>query len=86
MKRIAIYPGSFDPITNGHLDILQRASKAFDEIIILVASNDEKKGRFSVQERLEMIQGAIKGMKNVKFRLGDINEGGGGATVVTFND
>lgn len=66
MKRIAIYPGSFDPITNGHLDILKRASKAFDEIIVLVAENDEKHSRFTVKERLEMIEGALKGIENVK--------------------
>ena len=66
MKRIAVYPGSFDPITNGHLDILERASKAFDEIIILVAANSDKHSRFSVQERLEMIEGAVKYLPNVK--------------------
>lgn len=66
MKRIAVYPGSFDPITNGHLDILERASKAFDEIIILVAANSDKHSRFSVKERLEMIEGAVKYLPNVK--------------------
>jgi len=66
MKRIAIYPGSFDPITNGHLDILKRASKAFDEIIILIADNSNKHSRFSVKERLEMIKGAVEGLNNVK--------------------
>ena len=66
MKRIAIYPGSFDPITNGHIDILKRASKAFDEIIILIADNSDKHSRFTVDERLKMIQGAIKGLNNIK--------------------
>ena len=66
MKRVAIYPGSFDPITNGHIDILKRASKAFDEIIVLVAENEEKHSRFSVKERLEMIKGALEGMENIK--------------------
>ena len=66
MKRIAIYPGSFDPITNGHLDILKRASKAFDEIIVLIADNSNKHCRFSVSERLEMIKGAVSKMDNVK--------------------
>lgn len=65
MKRIAIYPGSFDPITNGHLDILKRASKAFDEIIVLIAENNDKNSRFSIKERFEMIQGAVKGMSNI---------------------
>ena len=54
MKRIAIYPGSFDPITNGHIDIIRRASLLFDEIIVLVAVNKNKKSRFSLQERVEL--------------------------------
>ncbi|MBO8428076.1 MAG: pantetheine-phosphate adenylyltransferase [Firmicutes bacterium] len=66
MSRIGIYPGSFDPITNGHLDIINRASKLFDEVIILVAQNKSKVSRFSVNERVEMIKEAIKGYKNVK--------------------
>ena len=57
--KIAIYPGSFDPITNGHLDILKRALKIFDKVIVLVANNDSKKSRFSPQVRKEMIEGAI---------------------------
>lgn len=63
--RIAIYPGSFDPITNGHLDILQRALKIFDKVIVLIAVNPKKKDRFSPQERKEMIQEAIVGLDNV---------------------
>ena len=57
--KIAIYPGSFDPITNGHLDILKRALKIFDKVIVLVANNDSKKSRFSPQVRKEMIEEAI---------------------------
>lgn len=64
MKK-AIYPGSFDPITNGHLDILKRALKVFDEIIVLVASNPNKKSRFSANERVEMVSEAVKGFKGV---------------------
>ena len=66
MKRIAIYPGSFDPITNGHLDILKRASRVFDEIIVLIADNSDKHSRFSVKERLIMIEGAVSKMKNIR--------------------
>ena len=66
MKRIAIYPGSFDPITNGHLDILKRASRAFDEIIVLIADNSDKHSRFSVKERLIMIEGAVSKMNNIR--------------------
>lgn len=62
----AIYPGSFDPITNGHLDILERASKVFDEIIVLVAVNPNKHFNFSIEERVEMIKEATKNMKGVK--------------------
>ena len=65
MKR-AIYPGSFDPITNGHLDILKRASEVFDEIVVLVAVNPNKHFNFSPMERVEMIKDATKDMKNVK--------------------
>lgn len=64
MKK-AIYPGSFDPITNGHLDILIRASKVFDEIIVLVANNPNKKFNFSPKERVEMIKEAAKDIKGV---------------------
>ena len=58
VMRIAIYPGSFDPITNGHLDILNRALEIFDKVIVLVAINPNKKSRFSVEERIAMIKEA----------------------------
>ena len=64
MKK-AIYPGSFDPITNGHLDILKRALEVFDEIVVLVADNQDKKSRFSVKERVLMIKEATKDLKGV---------------------
>ena len=62
----AIYPGSFDPITNGHLDILSRALEIFDEVIVLVAVNPHKHFNFSPIERVEMIKEATKDLKNVK--------------------
>lgn len=68
--KIAVYPGSFDPITNGHLDIAYRASKIFDEVIILVAFNPDKKARFTPEERVEMIKEAVSG-SNIKVDLYD---------------
>jgi len=65
MSRIAVYPGSFDPLTRGHLDIIQRASKLFDHVIVAVASNAAKKQVFSVSERLEIVEEAIRPLPNV---------------------
>lgn len=66
MKKIAIYPGTFDPFTNGHLDLVKRAICIFDEVIIAVAPSGRKHPLFSVQERLELIKASTKGLKNVK--------------------
>ena len=57
--KIAVYPGSFDPITNGHLEILKRALNIFDKVIMLVAVNPDKKSRFSAVERIAMIKEAV---------------------------
>ena len=57
--KVAIYPGSFDPITNGHLEILKRSLKIFDRVIMLVAINPDKKARFSAEERVAMIKETI---------------------------
>lgn len=64
--KIAIYPGSFDPITKGHLDILKNASGIFDNVIIAVARNGEKKGFLSTEERVELIKKSIEGLDNVE--------------------
>ena len=66
MKKIAVYPGSFDPITNGHVDIIKRGLRMFDELIVLVAYNPNKKSLFSVEERIEMIEEVIRDCKNVR--------------------
>lgn len=64
--RIAVYPGSFDPITNGHLDIIERAAALFDKLIVVVAYNPNKKTTFNVEERVSMIKEAVSHLKNVE--------------------
>src|SRR5512135_2749669 len=64
--RIAIYPGTFDPITLGHLDIIERAIKLFDTVIVTIARNSAKNPLFSDKERLEMIREITKGMQQVE--------------------
>lgn len=72
MKKItAIYPGTFDPVTNGHLDIIERASTLFDKVIITVAINSSKKPLFSEDERLDMIKNVTKKYKNVSVDFFD---------------
>lgn len=65
MKRIALYPGTFDPITNGHFDVIERALILFDEVIIAVAVSQDKKPVFTLDERIEMINKATQGLENV---------------------
>lgn len=71
MRRIAVCPGSFDPVTVGHVDIFKRASKMFDKVIVLVSINPNKKPSFSPIERIVMIQRVIKGMDNVVIDILD---------------
>src|SRR5438093_10882388 len=66
MKR-AIYPGSFDPVTNGHLDVVERARKLFDGVIVAVAQHDEKQPLFSLQERLDLLQQTVGKIDNVRI-------------------
>lgn len=63
---VAIYPGSFDPITNGHLDLIQRSSALFDRLIVAILRNDEKQPLFSVEERIDMLKEVTKGIANVE--------------------
>ena len=65
--RIAIYPGSFDPVTLGHLDIIRRASGLFDRLIVAVMHNQNKKPMFSVEERMEMLRRTTAGLPNVEI-------------------
>lgn len=64
--RTVIYPGSFDPLTNGHLDVVERAAKLFDRVIVAIARNESKQPLFTQQERLEMVGRAIKPLPNVE--------------------
>ena len=65
MKKIALYPGTFDPITNGHYDVIERALKLFDEVIIAVAVSQDKKPMFTLKKRIKMIKKATANLKNV---------------------
>ena len=65
--RRAIYPGSFDPVTNGHLDVIERARKLFDEVIVAVAHNDEKHPLFSLKERLDLLRETASKINNVRI-------------------
>lgn len=66
MQRIAIYPGTFDPITNGHLDIIRRAVKIFDTVIVAVAHNEGKKPLFGIEERVSMVREAVRDIPGVE--------------------
>ena len=66
MKRIAIYPGTFDPVTNGHLDIMSRAVRIFDRLIVAVALNPKKNPLFPQEQRVEFIAEATKGLENLE--------------------
>ena len=67
----AVYPGSFDPITNGHIDIIKRGLAIFDEVIVAIAKNSEKKPLFTVKERVKMIREIAKGPKGIRVDVFD---------------
>ena len=66
MKKIAIYPGSFDPITNGHLDLIKRASKLFDEVIIAITQNGNKSSFLSIDQRVDAVNKSITPLNNTR--------------------
>lgn len=68
-SRIGVYPGSFDPLTNGHLDIIIRASKLFDKLIVGVLKNDSKQSIFSMSERVELIKKCVADIGNVEVEM-----------------
>ena len=67
MERVAIYPGSFDPVTNGHLDILERGLKLFDKIILAILTNPKKSFLFTLEQRIDMLADSIKEFPNVEI-------------------
>ena len=64
--RTAIYPGSFDPITNGHLDVVQRATKLFDRVVVAIAKSESKQPLFTLEERVKMVAQAVRPLPNVE--------------------
>ena len=87
LGRIGVYPGSFDPLTNGHLDIIRRASKLFDKLIVGVLHNDYKNPMFSMEERVALIRKCISEIPNVEVKkfnglLVDFVKANGAATIV----
>lgn len=71
MGRLAIYPGTFDPVTLGHIDLIKRASQIFPQVIVAVANNPQKKPLFNTAERLAMLKEATRGMKGIKVEAFD---------------
>ena len=67
MPKLAIYPGSFDPVTNGHLDIIERGLKLFDKIIVAILTNPGKKFLFTLEERIQMLEVSMKKFSNVEI-------------------
>ena len=71
MKKVAIYPGSFDPVTNGHLDIVKRGLKIFDKIIVAILYNPGKDYLFTIEERMDMLEKSMKKFSNVELDTSD---------------
>jgi pantetheine-phosphate adenylyltransferase len=71
MEKIAIYPGSFDPVTNGHIDIVERGRNLFDKIIVTILHNPNKQALFSIDERLEMLKSSMKKVPGLTFDVFD---------------
>ena len=70
--KIALYPGTFDPITNGHIDLVQRAANLFDEVIVSIASSQKKKPRFTLEERIDLAEKVLADCPNVTVKGFDI--------------
>ena len=71
MPKLAIYPGSFDPVTNGHIDIIVRGLKIFDHIVVCILNNPAKKVLFSIDERIDMLNQSLNGIKSIEITTYD---------------
>ena len=71
MQKVAIYPGSFDPVTNGHLDIIKRSLKVFDKVIVAILHNSTKEFLFTIEERIEMLEESLNGFLNIEVNKFD---------------
>ncbi len=71
-KKIALYPGTFDPITNGHIDLVQRAAKLFDQVIVSIAASSKKKPKFSLKQRIELAEQVLSECPNVTVKGFDV--------------
>lgn len=70
-KKLAICPGSFDPITNGHVDIISRGAKIFDEVVVTIFNNSSKKPLFTIEERIDLIKQSVSHLPNVRVDVSD---------------
>jgi pantetheine-phosphate adenylyltransferase len=66
MKTVALYPGTFDPVTNGHTDLVRRAARLFDQVVVAVAANPKKRPLFALDERVALVQAVLSGLGNVR--------------------
>ena len=71
-KKVALYPGTFDPITNGHIDLVQRAAKLFDSVIVAIASSSKKNPKFTLEKRIELAEKVLSDCPNVTVKGFDI--------------
>ena len=71
MERIAIYPGSFDPVTNGHFDIIERGIQILDRLIVVILKNPKKQYLFSLEDRIEMLKSSLRDFRNVEVDVYD---------------
>lgn len=69
MSRVAVYPGSFDPITSGHVDIINRIARQYDQVIVLVAQSSQKSSMFTAEERKSLIEKSLSHLQNVKVDI-----------------